>query len=346
MSDAPHWFEHGLANPGPEADVVVDGARIHYATWGPAPATAPGVVLIHGSNAHLSWWRFVAPYLARKYRVAALDLSGNGASEHRPAYSGAQLADEVWGVCEAAGLGAARALRGRPQLRWLRGAGDGAPPRRQARRRGLQRLHRAAAGGLRRVGRRAEREGARSRAGCASTTTSTAAVGRFSSTRWPDQPLAGHPAVHRWLAEQSLKEVEGGWTWRFDPALFDHLEMGDRPARQVRHARLPLGRRARRAQRRRRCARAGPYMREITERPAADPHDPGHAPPHDVRRAARADHGVRGADRRLDRRGRPRRDARGLASRRRLERHMRKIRSACSRPPTTRRRRAHAGAAP
>jgi hypothetical protein len=28
------------------------------------------------------------------------------------------------------------------------------------------------------------------------------------------------------LAEYGLKEVDGGWTWKFDPALFDHMEMG------------------------------------------------------------------------------------------------------------------------
>ena len=28
------------------------------------------------------------------------------------------------------------------------------------------------------------------------------------------------------LAEYGLKAVDGGWTWKFDPALFDHMEMG------------------------------------------------------------------------------------------------------------------------
>ena len=28
------------------------------------------------------------------------------------------------------------------------------------------------------------------------------------------------------MAEYGLKAVDGGWTWKFDPTLFDHLEMG------------------------------------------------------------------------------------------------------------------------
>jgi hypothetical protein len=41
----------------------------------------------------------------------------------------------------------------------------------------------------------------------------------------PEQPGV-HPAVLKHLAEYGLKEVDGGWTWKFDPALFDHMEMG------------------------------------------------------------------------------------------------------------------------
>ena len=49
------------------------------------------------------------------------------------------------------------------------------------------------------------------------------ALGRFRLV--PEQPPLD-PAVHRFLAEAGLKAAEGGWTWKFDPALFDHLEMG------------------------------------------------------------------------------------------------------------------------
>ena len=230
--------------------------RIHFETWGAAPGTAPGVVLIHGSNAHLSWWRFVAPYLARKYRVAALDLSGNGASDHRAAYSGAQLAAEVFGVCEGAELGPrpfviGHSFGGFVALETAHHYGDRLagvifndftvrPPEDYVE-----------------WGLRAQREAVPSRAACAPTTLDEAA-GRFRLV--PDQPPAPSGAPR--LAEQSLKQVEGGWTWRFDPGL-DHLEMGvaqrDKFARLACRSAVALGEHSADD-----GARSGPYMREIT----------------------------------------------------------------------------------
>ena len=49
-----------------------------------------GVVLIHGSSP-LEWWRFTAPFLADRFRLAAIDLSGNGNSGWRERYTGKGL---------------------------------------------------------------------------------------------------------------------------------------------------------------------------------------------------------------------------------------------------------------
>ena len=68
MSDLPFWFERALATPSSSGNVEVAGANIVFETWG--EVGNPGVVLIHGSNAHLEWWRFTAPFLADRFRVA------------------------------------------------------------------------------------------------------------------------------------------------------------------------------------------------------------------------------------------------------------------------------------
>ena len=49
------------------------------------------------------------------------------------------------------------------------------------------------------------------------------ALGRFRFI--PEQPGV-HPEVLRHLGQYGLKEVEGGWTWKFDPGIFDYIEMG------------------------------------------------------------------------------------------------------------------------
>ena len=50
-----------------------------------------------------------------------------------------------------------------------------------------------------------------------------AALGRFRYV--PEQPVK-YPEVLAYIAGKSLRQVEGGWTWKFDPGLFDYLEMG------------------------------------------------------------------------------------------------------------------------
>ena len=81
------------------------GFRMAYREWG-SPRATDAVVLIHGiTSSSLSWLR-VAPALADRVRVVAMDLKGHGDSD-RPT-TGYQLADqarEVDALCEALGLG-------------------------------------------------------------------------------------------------------------------------------------------------------------------------------------------------------------------------------------------------
>ncbi len=220
MSDLPFWFQRALDVPSTSASVAVDGANIVYETWG--EPGRPGVVLIHGSNAHLEWWRFTAPFLAEHFRVAALDLSGNGDSDWRPRYSGQQFAEEVWAVCEAAKLGPRPFVVGHSFGGFV----------------ALETGHHYGGqlGGVLFMdfttappevylewGMRAEREGVQPGRKLRVYEDQATALGRFRLI--PEQPGV-HPAVLRHMAEYGLKQVDGGWTWKFDPALFDHLEMG------------------------------------------------------------------------------------------------------------------------
>jgi len=216
----PFWFERALATPSTPGDVQVDGVRIHYETWG--EVGKPGVALVHGSNAHLEWWRFVAPFLANQFRVVALDSSGNGDSGWRERYTGAQLGHEVWAVCQAAGLGARPFVVGHSfggfvvlETGHRYGAELGgivfmdftvAPPEKYVE-----------------WGLRAEREGVKPKRTTRIYEDRAAALARFRYL--PEQPIK-HECVRDYIAEKSLRAVEGGWTWKFDPALFDYLEMG------------------------------------------------------------------------------------------------------------------------
>ncbi len=220
MSDLPFWFQRAMDEPSHRGNVDVEGANIVYETWG--EPGSPGVILIHGSNAHLEWWRFTAPFLADKFHVAALDLSGNGDSDWRDRYTGAVLAKEVKTVCEEANLGerpfvVGHSFGGFVALETGHHYGDElggvlfmdfttAPPEQYVE-----------------WGLRAEREGVQTGRKLRVYEDKQTALGRFRLI--PEQPGV-HPAVIRHMAEYGLKEVEDGWTWKFDPAVYDHLEMG------------------------------------------------------------------------------------------------------------------------
>lgn len=220
MSDTPFWFQRALDTPSNPGDVEVAGVKIHFETWG--DIGKPGIALIHGSNAHLEWWRFVAPFLADQFRVVAMDSAGNGDSGWREKYTGELLAAEVFAVCEAAELGpnpfiAGHSFGGFTVLETGHYHGDKlggiifldftvAPPEQYVE-----------------WGARVEREGVKPKRGTRVYDDKSVALGRFRYV--PEQPVK-YPQVRDYIAEKSLREVEGGWTWKFDPGLFDYLEMG------------------------------------------------------------------------------------------------------------------------
>jgi len=61
-----------------------DGARLNLLEWPSAPERRPLLLLLHGGGAHAHWWDHVAPVLATTHRVVALDFRGHGDSEHTP----------------------------------------------------------------------------------------------------------------------------------------------------------------------------------------------------------------------------------------------------------------------
>jgi pimeloyl-ACP methyl ester carboxylesterase len=99
----PAWLARSLAQPGLSRWADIAGHRIHYLEW-PGPPDAPAILLVHGFRAHARWWDFTAPLLAADFRVIALDLGGMGDSGHRAVYSHDNFADEIAGIAEHAGL--------------------------------------------------------------------------------------------------------------------------------------------------------------------------------------------------------------------------------------------------
>ena len=199
---APPWFTRALAAAPEHADVVVDGARIHYRAWG--DRELPGLVLIHGGAAHSGWWDHVAPQLS-SHRVVALDLSGHGDSDRREIYDMHQWAREVVAVAEADGIDRPVVV-GHSMGGWVAvttgvDLGDcvkavayidsplNDQPPEESRLKERQRPRKV-------------------------YPSVAEAVARFRTLPEQDVVL---PFIREHVARESLHQVEGGWTWKFDP---------------------------------------------------------------------------------------------------------------------------------
>jgi pimeloyl-ACP methyl ester carboxylesterase len=207
---APAWFTQAVSTPFEDRFVSVDRCRIHYLRWG--QAGKPGLCFVHGGFAHAHWWDWIAPFFTDAFSVVALDLGGMGDSGHRAKYSLDTFAKEVATVCAHAGFDESPIVVGHSfgGLVALRtGARSGVriggivlvdfpirPPGYEHERR-QQRL----------TGRKKE-----------VYPSLDAALDRFKLL--PPQPCK-NAFILDYIARRSLEEVKGGWSWKFDPRIFD-----------------------------------------------------------------------------------------------------------------------------
>lgn len=220
-TEAPGWFQRAIAIEPESRTIMVEGTPVHYLRWG--DRSKPGLLLVHGNGAHARWWSFIAPFLAQEYSVAAIDISGMGESGWREKYSIEVFAEEQMAVCEDAGFfqneeppiivghsfgGFITILTGAIHGERLAGTvivdspvnppeRPGGPPNREFR---PHRIY----------------------------PTIEEAMGRFRLA--PPQPCENLYIVD-YIARHSLKPVEGGWTWKFDPAIWQRFDIGDMSAR-------------------------------------------------------------------------------------------------------------------
>ncbi|WP_293394737.1 alpha/beta hydrolase [Phenylobacterium sp. RIFCSPHIGHO2_01_FULL_69_31] len=99
---APAWFKWAIAQEPERSFVTSHGTKIEALTWGERGKS--GLLLVHGNSAHADWWSFIAPYLAKDFRVASMSLAGMGQSDWRETYRFADFADDAEAVSRATGL--------------------------------------------------------------------------------------------------------------------------------------------------------------------------------------------------------------------------------------------------
>jgi pimeloyl-ACP methyl ester carboxylesterase len=214
-AEAPQWFRDALDTAVEERVISVSGCDIAIRSWG--KRELPGLVLVHGGAAHSRWWDHVAPFLAVDHRVVALDLSGHGDSGRRTVYGMASWAAEVNAVARDAEFTGPPVIVGHSMGGWVSMSAACAAdshltgvvvldtPFRQRTPEDEAALARKAFGPLRVYPDFEE------------------AVTHFRTI--PDQPDS-LPYVIDHVARNSLRQVQGGWSWKFDPQMFTRSNPG------------------------------------------------------------------------------------------------------------------------
>jgi len=227
---APDWFARALETPVETGQASRLDTTLAWKAWG--ERGQPGVLLIHGGTAHKGWWDAIAPFVAKAgYRVVAPDLAGMGQSGWRETYTMGEHARDMIAAGEDAGAFDA----GKPMMVGhsfggfvtLKAAGD--------------------LGEKLRAGvildspirpRPSQRTESPPRRGGRTYKDLSAALARFRLL--PDQECEPVWLVDH-IARGSLKQIESGYTWLFDPDLWAKLEYEARdPEESARGAKCPL----------------------------------------------------------------------------------------------------------
>ncbi len=214
----PDWLIDTLSTERESGFIEVEGTPIHYLAWG--NRDLPGLILTHGRMSHARCWAFVAPLLANRYRCVAFDLSGMGDSGRREYYAVDVRAEEVLAVAAAA------TEADRPAL--LVSHSYGAVVAQRA----LDRSARFAGfiacdpsfnhpdEWAEQTPRVEDKDAVKPHRTYGDLET---AISRYRLAPPQDVEM---PILLRYLARHSLKAVDAGWTWKFDPRVYSRFEEG------------------------------------------------------------------------------------------------------------------------
>ena len=225
----PNWFWEAIDVEPVTKTVEVDECDVSYRHY--EAIGKPGMLLIHGMNAHSRWWDFIAPQLLDRYQVAAMDLTGMGDSDYRYEYSSNTYADEILAVLDDAKFGTdsivvAHSFGGYMAVR----AANKAPDRFKA----LVMVD----SGIRHpddpIPEQIWMSGARSKIYPDKET----ALNRFRVQ--PPQPC-DNEFLLQYIARNSLMPVDGGWTWKFDEDLLTSLTDAERKPEEFQALTTTLG---------------------------------------------------------------------------------------------------------
>ena len=218
----PEWFRAALAVPRKEHVVPCDGGTLHGFSWG--NPRKPAVLFTHGMMAHARCWAFIAPLLAEHFHLAAFDISGMGDSSWHESYSHEQRAAEALVFANSLEME-------KPQLICHSFGGSVGLSAAQLYPESFGSLIICDMTMLRPEDVALFEQERMQRPGFAKQRTSNnvydtleTAMGRYRLA--PEQPCA-NDYLFEYMAYHSLKQVEGGYVWKFDPKILSPDRLKD-----------------------------------------------------------------------------------------------------------------------
>lgn len=226
IDEAPQWFREAIEMAAEDRFVAYEQTKLHYRQWQGPSADAPNMVLVHGGGAHARWYDFIAPLLTPYYNIISVDLPGMGDSGWLQDYKREIMAEAVITMVRDAGFEAKPAIIGHSmggmvslitshiyhdELAALMMCDYYVRPPHAHEEWYMEEDEN---GELR------PRETRPTRV----YEDFDTALMRFRLQ--PEQPCANQFIID-YIGTHSLREVEGGWTWKFDPHMYRDFPLGE-----------------------------------------------------------------------------------------------------------------------
>ena len=228
-AEIPEWLSAAFEVPRREGVVRSNDCDIRYFAWG--DPSKPPLIFVHGFLAHRRCFAFIAPLLAQDYYCIAYDMSGMGDSGHRESYPDDVRCQELFDVAEEEG-----AFEHQVKPTIIAHSYGGTV--------GLLAVERDADAfhgliicdllAMRPDALKAFFENDRGPGRGRDPNRPNKVYPTYEDARQrfvlaPPQSVAV-PALFDYMAYHSLKEVDGGWAWKFHPSVFNrHEESKARP---------------------------------------------------------------------------------------------------------------------
>ena len=208
-------LEKAFSQPPKQSSITLAGIDLNILEWG--DQAKPGLLFVHGGAAHAGWWSFIAPFFLPEYHCIAIDLSGHGDSARRPKYTPEFWREEIVQLVASESFFHSipviigHSMGGLIGIRAAAVLGTALP--------GLVIIDSAVRPDSLDLGRRRK-----SRNLLAKQRTYESRQHILSRFRLVPPQDCQNTNILQYIAAESVRPADDGWTWKYDPKAFRDLQ--------------------------------------------------------------------------------------------------------------------------